>query len=139
MSVPNRGSSTGFGCIVALAALMGCAPSIKTDQPSAAGRAVHFCPAPNVSTKCQGLSDGHLKTDSIEKGITETPMGNLPLSDSYYHVTFNDGRAIFRPPSLSLTARISTRLRQTANVAAIRELACRPNRLRQRVGASLTV
>jgi hypothetical protein len=90
---------------------------------------VHFCPAPNVSTKCQGLSDGHLKTDSIEKGITETPMGNLPLSDSYYHVTFNDGRAIFRPPSLSLTARISTRLRQTANVAAIRELACRPNRL----------
>lgn len=101
--VPNKGSRKGFGCIFALAALIGCAPSVKTDPPGAADQvnvgkdywltgAVHFCSAPNVSTKCQSLSDGHLKTDSVEKGTTETPVGNLPSSESYYHVTFNDGR-----------------------------------------------
>jgi hypothetical protein len=94
----------GFGCIVALAALMGCAPSLKTDPPASADQAnvgkdywltgaVHFCPVPNVSAKCQSLADGHLKTDGVEKDATVTPIGNLPSSESYYHVTFNDGRA----------------------------------------------
>jgi len=92
--------------VVALAALIGCAPSLKTDPSTSDDQAnvgkdywltsaVHFCPEPNVSAKCQELAEGHLKTDSVQKGVKEAPLGNLPMSDSYYHVTLNDGRAGF--------------------------------------------
>lgn len=71
------------------AALMGCAPSLKTDPSASADQtdvgkdywltgAVHFCPAPSVSAKCQDVAEGHLKTDSVQKGVKETALGNLP-------------------------------------------------------------
>jgi hypothetical protein len=55
--------------------------------------ALRFCPVPNlINTKCQTLGDGYLKIDGIEHGITETPAGNLPSRERYYHVTLHDGR-----------------------------------------------
>jgi hypothetical protein len=55
--------------------------------------ALRFCPVPNlINTKCQVLGEGHLKIDGIEQGFTETPAGNLPARERYYHVTLHDGR-----------------------------------------------
>jgi hypothetical protein len=55
--------------------------------------ALRFCPLPNlINTKCQVLGDGRLKIDGIERGITETPAGNLPARERYYRVTLHDGR-----------------------------------------------
>jgi hypothetical protein len=93
-----------YGCIAVLAVLVGCAPSLKNDTTGAIDQTnvgkdywltgtVHFCPAPNAGAKCQDLAEGHLKTDGVQKGVKETPLGNISSSESYYHVTLNDGRA----------------------------------------------
>jgi len=55
--------------------------------------ALRFCPKPNlINTKCQVLGEGHLKIDGIEHSIAETPAGNRPARERYYHVTLHDGR-----------------------------------------------
>lgn len=90
--------------MIVLAVLSGCAPSLKSDATGAIDQTnvgkdywltgtVHFCPAPNVSAKCQDLAEGHLKTDGVQKGVKETPLGSIASSQSYYHVILNDGRA----------------------------------------------